>query len=271
MVSTRTRESRGFTLIELLVVIAIIAILAAILFPVFAQAREKARGATCLSNTKQIGMGIVMYVQDYDETTPGWIYPGAGLPNPVSYDVRRTWVYKLQPYVKNGGQQTGPEGPKGTAFMCPSWTKDKLLLAADRPECDGVGGLDGYFPLSFLFATYGYPWFSATMLNYPNCTTADTPCFHYPGSDGYGGGTVSLSAVLRPAETAIVTDGMTGGGQGWFIITFGCESAEMHQSGGTLTFLDGHSKRLARNPERYVAKKTNDVYYYERYFTYEWE
>jgi len=64
------RPRFGFTLIELLVVIAIIAILAAILFPVFAQAREKARQASCLSNMKQIGLGMTMYVQDYDETFP---------------------------------------------------------------------------------------------------------------------------------------------------------------------------------------------------------
>ena len=66
----RRSKPQGFTLIELLVVIAIIAILAAILFPVFAQAREKARQTACLSNQKQIGIGIMMYAQDYDETYP---------------------------------------------------------------------------------------------------------------------------------------------------------------------------------------------------------
>src|SRR5947208_15879514 len=68
--SARTQK-RGFTLIELLVVIAIIAILAAILFPVFAQAREKARQTTCLSNMKQLGLGFRMYLQDYDGVFPG--------------------------------------------------------------------------------------------------------------------------------------------------------------------------------------------------------
>ena len=65
------RAKRGFTLIELLVVIAIIAILAAILFPVFARAREKARQTACLSNLKQIGLGSVMYASDYDEVFQG--------------------------------------------------------------------------------------------------------------------------------------------------------------------------------------------------------
>src|SRR3569832_1996332 len=70
MAARKRREGGGFTLIELLVVIAIIAILAAILFPVFAQAREKARQTSCLSNLKQLGTGYMMYVQDYDESFP---------------------------------------------------------------------------------------------------------------------------------------------------------------------------------------------------------
>ena len=76
MQKSMARNRAAFTLIELLVVIAIIAILAAILFPVFAQAREKARLISCLSNLKQIGLGVKMYAQDYDEKFPMGTYPG---------------------------------------------------------------------------------------------------------------------------------------------------------------------------------------------------
>src|SRR2546426_12101544 len=80
------QRRKGFTLIELLVGIAIIAILAAILFPVFAQAREKARAASCLSNTKQIALAFFMYTQDYDETTPGGGYANFSFPDGSYHD-----------------------------------------------------------------------------------------------------------------------------------------------------------------------------------------
>lgn len=89
---TRSRRS-GFTLIELLVVIAIIAILAAILFPVFAQAREKARHASCMSNLKQYATATLMYVQDYDETFPASSY--------LSGACVSTFYLVVDPYVKN--------------------------------------------------------------------------------------------------------------------------------------------------------------------------
>jgi prepilin-type N-terminal cleavage/methylation domain-containing protein/prepilin-type processing-associated H-X9-DG protein len=126
-----TRRTRGaFTLIELLVVIAIIAILAAILFPVFAQARDKARAASCLSNNKQLTLGFLMYTQDYDETNPlafgysmldgvgyHWQYNHAVPWNWRSTAFRKEiaqqqWSSTVQPYIKNFGLYACPSGSK---------------------------------------------------------------------------------------------------------------------------------------------------------------
>jgi prepilin-type N-terminal cleavage/methylation domain-containing protein/prepilin-type processing-associated H-X9-DG protein len=108
-------SGRGFTLIELLVVIAIIAILAAILFPVFAQAREQARRSACLSNCKQIGLGMQMYAQDYDEMLPGW-------PDPQRHPLFGAWSWSIvvpliNNYTKSAAIWSCPSGPKTTAFM----------------------------------------------------------------------------------------------------------------------------------------------------------
>ena len=100
-----TYRSSAFTLIELLVVIAIIAILAAILFPVFAQAREKARQVACLSNTKQMALGIMQYTTDYDE-----LLPVIGDGN----QCRGRWQFQIYPYVKNGQVYTCPNLPDNT-------------------------------------------------------------------------------------------------------------------------------------------------------------
>jgi prepilin-type N-terminal cleavage/methylation domain-containing protein/prepilin-type processing-associated H-X9-DG protein len=108
-------KQRGFTLIELLVVIAIIAILAAILFPVFARAREKARQASCQSNLKQIGLAAQMYAQDYDER----YCPNSLVAPPHANEFHgagglRTWWYELlNPYIKNT-----------QVWICPSMTPD---------------------------------------------------------------------------------------------------------------------------------------------------
>ena len=93
-------QKKGFTLIELLVVIAIIAILAAILFPVFAQARDAARKASCQSNLKQIGTAFSMYVSDYDGWyVPSWMYPAGW--NTGNECPRWIWADYVQPYIKS--------------------------------------------------------------------------------------------------------------------------------------------------------------------------
>jgi len=112
----RTRKS-AFTLIELLVVIAIIAILAAILFPVFAQAREKARQASCSSNCRQIGLAVMMYAEDYDQSYPLYVHA-------PKHD--QWWYETIQPYAKNK-----------KIFTCPS-VKRRKDVALD------VFGLNGY-------------------------------------------------------------------------------------------------------------------------------
>jgi prepilin-type N-terminal cleavage/methylation domain-containing protein/prepilin-type processing-associated H-X9-DG protein len=123
------RVRNGFTLIELLVVIAIIAILAAILFPVFAQARESARQTSCLSNEKQITLGILQYTQDYDEKFPLWLYDNnsgsRGQPDSPWGPWKNNhigWDKAVQPYVKNA-----------QIFKCPS-NGDGVETQANPPD-----------------------------------------------------------------------------------------------------------------------------------------
>jgi prepilin-type N-terminal cleavage/methylation domain-containing protein/prepilin-type processing-associated H-X9-DG protein len=118
----KNNKKSAFTLIELLVVIAIIAILAAILFPVFAQAREKARQTSCLSNMKQVGLGLLMYVQDYDENYPRADYWAPTPPlNPAATGTfaarvnHYKWPAWVLPYTKNTN-----------IFRCPSRTRDQI-------------------------------------------------------------------------------------------------------------------------------------------------
>jgi prepilin-type N-terminal cleavage/methylation domain-containing protein/prepilin-type processing-associated H-X9-DG protein len=132
----RMRRRNGFTLIELLVVIAIIAILAAILFPVFAQAREKARQSVCLSNFKQIGLGVMMYVQDWDETYPtSRLYALKGGSDCTQKIV--TWKAETAPYVKSLN-----------VYKCPSNSHHDQ---PDETKGDDTVGLP-VFPISYAYS-----------------------------------------------------------------------------------------------------------------------
>ena len=176
------RNRSGFTLIELLVVIAIIAILAAILFPVFAQAREKARQASCLSNTKQMGTAMMMYAQDYDETLVPYrvqTTSGANL-NPYAADANVEANAKkpiffnqlLNPYIKNDGIWKCPSKPNAWVNVDPS--------GADAdPGFRSYGGQNSYSANSYLFKRVD-----------ENNTV-----------------TVSLAALSAPADTVGFVDG----------------------------------------------------------------
>jgi prepilin-type N-terminal cleavage/methylation domain-containing protein/prepilin-type processing-associated H-X9-DG protein len=158
----------GFTLIELLVVIAIIAILAAILFPVFAQARENARRISCLSNMKQADTALLMYVQDYDETLPTLTDDTATKPS-LRMD---TWNL-LQPYTKNKD-----------IFLCPDRAQTgcgsgQFIGYGPNDRCDGVGYNWG--PLQF---------FGGGLVN--NATVVGTVT-------AYTG--VALAGIVAPADT----------------------------------------------------------------------
>jgi prepilin-type N-terminal cleavage/methylation domain-containing protein/prepilin-type processing-associated H-X9-DG protein len=136
----RPRRS-GFTLIELLVVIAIIAILAAILFPVFAKAREAARGASCRSNLRQYAAATLMYVQDNDETFPMSAYPAG---DPAAGGCVATYQFAVEPYVKNKN-----------VTQCPSEPMAMSAAALVGVPCSGTPPYNSYVINALLFAS-GY-------------------------------------------------------------------------------------------------------------------
>ena len=169
-------RKQGFTLIELLVVIAIIAILAAILFPVFAQAREKARAITCASNEKQMGLAILQYLQDYDEQYPMLQYhPPAGYTGGWWID----WQIEVYPYVKNGSSTANG---LGGIYSCPSFPNQNQISQYGinwELSRDGAGTYD--------VSTKGDA--VETISDAVVSTPADTFMICEHGQAGYGDGT----------------------------------------------------------------------------------
>jgi len=245
---TENRSYRGFTLIELLVVIAIIAILAAILFPVFAQAREKARTTSCLSNFKQGALAWVMYIQDYDETIVPFATTGHGA-SPVGDT--QWWPYLMNPYIKNW-----------QIFHCPS---------ATDPNGDWGSGPNAWAYNWMVHANLGYNYLDLSQWNACayngtvglGLANVDTPAFtilfvdsaHQTPANPYPTNSVGgFSTVQAPAQYAAIVpaintctwyDGVHGGFDwttpgpipnytGWTI--------NRHTQGMNAAWVDGHAK-----------------------------
>jgi prepilin-type N-terminal cleavage/methylation domain-containing protein/prepilin-type processing-associated H-X9-DG protein len=195
---------RGFTLIELLVVIAIIAILAAILFPVFAKAREKARQTSCLSNLKQLGLGMMMYAQDYDETICWYNMFGStttppdpgdrNFNSPDGVNYYNSWPTLIMPYVKNSQM-----------FKCPSTSNHNY----------GV--------------SYGMP---------TNCISTSNVVVNL-----FNQRARRLAEFLKPAETLLFSE-KNGGNPQYILSGeyYVCDAR--HNEGGNCAFADGHAKWL---------------------------
>ncbi len=204
-----SRRNHAFTLIELLVVIAIIAILAAILFPVFAQAREKARAISCVSNGKQIGLAMRMYAQDYDEINVG----SYQYPNGWSNGPWMIWADMLQPYIKNT-----------QLFACPSAPQRLFVTTDQRRVHPAITGMYGNPPLGVAARPWAMGWLINESYNNhvgwcPSAASNPLVCYH---------------GLVREEVRNPVT-GVTA-------FDMGASDAEIEDHAGTFGFVDGDSR-----------------------------
>jgi len=237
------RNRPGFTLIELLVVIAIIAILAAILFPVFAQARDKARSAACLSNMRQLGNALSMYVGDYDET----FHKGAGITSPGEYgfgpsgssnpiDGWDNWPWFYGPYVKNVGIFDCPTSPDGTEDL------------TDVDPVNGWGNDGNYgYNYSGLTRDQGTPARGLAEVDAP----ADVFVFFDAGDTQVRAGANNWSGLLEELDLNLTCDANRISNK------YSKESALRHSGRVNVVFADGHAKTL--DWSRFLTRNGDNV------------
>jgi prepilin-type N-terminal cleavage/methylation domain-containing protein len=226
----------AFTLIELLVVIAVIAIIAAILFPVFAQAREKARQATCLSNLRQIGNALHMYVQDYDER----------LPNCCSAGRAYIWTWQRDDLAGSCAQVGITVRTPRDTYLGPEQTPPRYLQELVHPYvknrslwfCPSVGK-DRYFRGDRTLPTFGYNGTTYRWNSWADPTTpTDTNPFRKRQPIEVSG--LAIAAIPRPSEAPTVWDMPD-----WNPITEPCTSMDLrpaHAKGVNVIYADCHAK-----------------------------
>ena len=251
---------RGFTLIELLVVIAIIAILAAILFPVFAQAREKARGIACMSNLKQMGTSSMMYIQDYDETYPQGVamanagpawYVGLNTMSPNGWRAAyqagttrfeaaaATWGEALQPYIKNYGMYICPSAPSAnlggldaeyaSAVKKPSatsYTYNGMLSQAPQAIVEFPTDVIMFWEGRGKQGVNGFTFTQPQM----NCVNGNPSCVYQPMGKNATGGFISCPAAGAGATSS------------WYGINDPNGTLRIHTGGMNMAYADGHAK-----------------------------
>ena len=232
-----SRKTRGFTLIELLVVVAIIALLAAILFPVFSRARENARRTSCASNLKQIGLGIMQYVQDYDEYYPmslNYGMDGAGGGSGVNADT--LWPDMVEPYIKST-----------QVFFCPSSNYSSRLngnyganysvMPFSTTAVNQIK-MSELQSASIVYMIMDFGTYYARVTNVSGSTGANWT--YLPGL-GDAGGTCSVTAVSG------------------FDRIGDCQSGR-HFGGVNVAFADGHVKWLKSAVPYAEAKKAQSIF-----------
>jgi prepilin-type N-terminal cleavage/methylation domain-containing protein/prepilin-type processing-associated H-X9-DG protein len=230
----------AFTLIELLVVIAIIAILAAILFPVFARARENARRTTCISNMKQISLGMMMYTKDYDERYPNYAYPVPTTETPEGgwwLSGYMFWGNMIYPYVKNEQMFVCPSSPAAGTNYSPT-------TVGPYTSHYGINATDNIIPTG----QWGAPGPHINVVVAPAKAYLFTDSSYYTVSSAYAAGPPTSAnyylpgiCKLFPATTVTAKDCWGG----------------RHFDGVTVGFADGHVKWLATTTLSAEALKSN--------------